>query len=366
MKMSAAVLDGVGGRFDVDEVDIEGPRKNEVLIKIHASGLCGSDLNVVDGKRSLVPFPAVLGHEAAGVVVEIGPGVTELRAGDSVVTSIVPSCGSCRMCNNGKHNYCEIAGRAMGKGSSLDGTFRISDSGERIHQFLTISSFAEYAVVPVSGTVAIDPRMPLDRAALLSCAVLTGYGAVHNTAQVSRGSRVAVYGCGGVGLNVVQGAKVAGASCIIAVDVDGHKLDKALELGATDVVDSSGQDPITAIRAVSGGVDYAFEALGREETVLSAWSSLDAGGEAVVVGLMKDGATVRLPADPFVNENAIRGSYFGSTNIHNDVPVLVQKYLNGDVLLDPLIDQKIDLNHLNEAFDDLRAGKGLRTVLTFE
>lgn len=366
MKITAAVLTGTGRTFEVDEVELAPPGQGEVLVKVAASGLCASDLNAIDGKRKLVPFPAVLGHEAAGVVVETGPGVTRLRPGDHVVMSIVPSCGQCAYCRSGRPNYCTTAGTAMSGGNLFDGTSRLSRKGERLNHFLTVSSFAEYAVVPESGAVALHPDMPLDRAALVSCAVLTGYGAVHNTARVRPGSRVAVFGCGGVGLNIVQGARIAGASRIVAVDVSSDKLELARKLGATDAVHAGEQDPVAAIRDLVDGVDYAFEALGREQTIQQAWSSLDVGGEAVVVGLMKHGATLTLDAGPFVNEVSIRGCYFGSSHLMEDVPALVDRYLAGELLLDEIISRRIGLDGLNEAFDRLRAGEGARSVLVFD
>lgn len=363
--MMAAVLTGTGRRFEVSEVDLAPPGPGEVLVKVAASGLCASDLNAIDGKRRLVPFPAVLGHEAAGTVVATGSGVRRLREGDRVVLSIVPSCGACGCCRRGRPNYCDTAGTAMDGGNLLDGSSRLSRGGQRLNHFLTVSSFAEYAVVPESGTVAVQPQMPLDRAALVSCAVLTGFGAVMNTAKVRPGSRVAVFGCGGVGLNVVQGARIAGAQRIVAVDVTTDKLAVARRLGATDTVDASVGDPAEAVRDLAGGVDYAFEALGREQTVQQAWRSLDIGGELVMVGLLAHGASLTVDAGPFVGERSIRGCYFGSSQLMRDVPALVDRYLAGELLLDEMISQRIGLDGLNEAFDRLRAGEGARNVLVF-
>jgi S-(hydroxymethyl)glutathione dehydrogenase / alcohol dehydrogenase len=366
MRVNAAVLTGTGKPFDIDEVELAPPRYGEILVKIAASGLCASDLNVIDGKRTLAPFPVVLGHEAAGTVVETGPGATRLRVGDPVVVSIVPSCGSCTRCRRGRPNYCATAEAAMGAGNLLDGSSRLSRRGERVNHFLTVSSFAEYAVVPESGAVAIHPDMPLDRAALVSCAVLTGFGAVANTAQVKPGSRVAVFGCGGVGLNVVQGARIAGAARIVAIDVNSAKLDLARRLGATDVVDASREDASAAVRALVDGVDYAFEALGREQTIQQAWNCLDVGGELVIVGLMRHGATLTIDANPFVNEQSIRGCYFGSAHLMRDVPALVDRYLAGELRLDEIISQRVGLDGLDAAFDRLRAGEGARNVLVFD
>jgi S-(hydroxymethyl)glutathione dehydrogenase/alcohol dehydrogenase len=366
MRIKAAVLPAPGARFEVAELELAPAGPGEVLVKIVASGLCGSDLHAVDGDRTLVPFPAVLGHEAGGVVVETGPGVTRLRPGDHVVLSIVPSCGGCPMCRRGRPNYCTVASGAMSAGTLLDGTGRLSRGGKPVHHFLAVSSFAEYAVVPESGVVAVSDRIPLDRAALISCAVLTGVGAAVNTAAVAPGSRVAVFGCGGVGLNTVQGARMCGAARIVAVDVRADKLELARRLGATDLVHAGEQDPVAAIRELTGGVDHAFEALGRERTIQQAWRSLDVGGELVVVGLLAHGATLTLDADPLVNEQRIRGCYFGSAQVNRDVPALVERYLAGELLLDEIISSRIGLDELDTAFDRLRAGEGARHVLVFD
>jgi len=365
MRMQAAVLSGVNSGFQVCDVDLAPPRHGELLVRIAASGLCGSDLNAMSGKRKLVPFPAILGHEAAGVVVGCGPGVERVREGDSVVLSIVPSCGSCRACAVGRLNYCAVAEAAMSAGALLDGTRRLSDGGTELHHFLTVSSFAEFAVVPESGAVVLPDGIPLDQAALMSCAVLTGFGAVHNTARVAAGSRVAVFGCGGVGLNIVQGARIADAARIIAIDVVADKLALASRLGATDIVDASAADPVAAVRDLVGGADYAFEALGREETIQQAWASLDVRGKLVLVGLLASGARLTLDAGPFVSEQSVLGCYFGSADLARDVPILVQHYRSGDLVLDELISRRIMLDELDDAFADLRSGRGVRSMLVF-
>jgi S-(hydroxymethyl)glutathione dehydrogenase/alcohol dehydrogenase len=358
MRVRAAVLTGVNTPFQVTDVDLASPRSGEVLVKIAASGLCGSDLNAISGKRTLVPFPAVIGHEASGVVAECGPDVERLRPGDSVVLSIVPSCGTCRACALGQRNYCAVAEKAMAAGALLDGTRRLSADGRELHHFLTVSSFAEYAVVPESGAVVIPEGMPLDQAALLGCGVLTGFGAVHNTAAVSAGSRVAVFGCGGVGLNIVQGARLAGAARIIAIDIVADKLALAQKLGATDTVDASSADPVAAVRDLVGGADYAFEALGRDETIQQAWASLDIRGKLVLVGLLSGGARLSLDAGPFLSEQSVLGCYFGSADLSRDIPLLADHYLRGDLLLDDLISRRITLDELDDAVADLRSGRG--------
>jgi S-(hydroxymethyl)glutathione dehydrogenase / alcohol dehydrogenase len=366
VQTTAAVLTDVGEPFQIREVELAEPQSGEVRVRIAATGLCASDLNAIDGKRTLVPFPAVLGHEAAGVVEAVGFAVDHVSPGDHVVLSIVPSCGTCAACRSDRPNYCSTAGAAMGAGTLLDGTGRLSWHGERLHHFLTVSSFAQHAVVPASGVVVIPDEMPLDAAALISCAVLTGYGAVRNTARVEPGARVAVIGCGGVGLNSIQGARLAGAATIVAVDVTPEKLALARTVGATHVVDASAQDPVVAIRDLCGGVDYAFEALGRESTLQQAWRALDAGGTAVAVGLLAHGATLTLDAGPLVNEVSLKGCYFGSSHLARDVGELVDHYLAGELLLDEIISHRIGLDGLDDAFARMRAREGARSVLVLD
>ncbi len=365
--MRAAVLAGVNAPFHLTDVDLAPPLAGEVMVRIAASGLCGSDLNAISGKRTLVPFPAVLGHEASGEVVACGPGVTRLRDGDRVVLSILPWCGTCGQCEQGRQNYCTVAGAGMSAGALLDGTRRLSlPGGGDLHHFLTVSSFAPYAVVPESGAVALPPGMPLVPAALLSCAVLTGFGAVRNTAGVRAGSRVAVFGCGGVGLNIIQGARLAGAASIVAVDVSADKLVLARRLGATAAVHAGEADPVAAVRReLDGGADYAFEALGREQTIGQAWASLDVRGQLVLVGLLAGGARLTLDAGPFLNEQSVTGCYLGSSDPARDIPVLAGHYLRGELALDELITRRVTLDQLDDAFDDLRAGRGARSVLVF-
>ncbi|MFM7860948.1 MAG: zinc-binding dehydrogenase [Candidatus Nanopelagicaceae bacterium] len=366
MKIKAAVLDDVGQDFRITELELDKPKSGEILVKVAASGLCASDLNAIDGKRKLVPFPAVIGHEASGVVVEIGPEVSGIKVGDHVVMSIVPNCGSCEWCKKGVPNFCATAGDAMAAGGLFDKSSRLTENGSKVNQFLCVASFAEYAVVPASGAVVIPKEMPLDRAALLSCAVLTGYGAVVNTAQVRAGSSVAVFGCGGVGLNSVQGARLAGAKTIIAVDISDEKLALAKKLGATHTVNGQMEDPVAAIKKICGGADYVFEASGREATISQAWLATAVQGQLTLVGLLKNGAQITLDAGPFVNEQSIKGCYFGSANLQKDVISLVKSYLSGQLFLDELISQRIGLGGLNEAFSRLRAGEGARNVLVFD
>ena len=366
VKIKAAVLDEVGKEFRIADIDIDKPKAGEILVKVSASGLCASDLNAMDGKRKLVPFPAVIGHEAAGIVSEVGPEVSGINVGDHVVMSIVPNCGECEWCKRGIPNYCSTAGEAMSVGGLFDKTSRLSENGRHLNQFLCVTSFAEYAVVPASGAVVIPKEMPLDRAALLSCAVLTGYGAVVNTAKVKAGSSVAVFGCGGVGLNSVQGARLVGAKTIIAVDISDEKLAIAKKLGATHTVNASKEDPVSKVKEICGGADYVFDASGREATISQAWLATGVQGQLTLVGLLKNGAQLTIDAGPFVNEQSIKGCYFGSANLQKDVISLVKSYLSGELFLDELISERIGLESLNQAVKRLRAGEGARNVLVFD
>jgi Zn-dependent alcohol dehydrogenase len=367
MKIQAAVVAGTRRRFEVEEVELAPPRRGEVLVRIAATGICASDLNALDGKRKLVPFPAVLGHEAAGVVEAVGAEVRRLQVGDHVVLSILPSCGHCGACRSGRPNHCATAADTMSRGALLDGSSRLSTRGQTLNHFLGVSSFADHAVVSESAAIAIDPAMPLDRAAVIGCAVLTGIGAVRNTARVGRGERVAVFGCGGVGLSAIQGARIAGAPMIVAVDVRREKLELARRLGATHLVDARDADPVPAVREASGGgVDHAFEAAGRHKTIEQAWASLAAGGELVVIGLLASGAKLTLDPMPLIEEKRIAGCYLGSASLDRDVPELVGLYRSGQLLLDELITRRLALFELDDAFERMRSGTEARQVVVFD
>jgi S-(hydroxymethyl)glutathione dehydrogenase / alcohol dehydrogenase len=365
--MQAAVLDGPAQPFEVRDVELDEPHAGEALVRIAASGLCGSDLKALDGLRSLAPFPVILGHEAAGVVEEVGEGVERLKAGDHVVLSILPACKTCAACRGGRPNHCMTTANAMRGGNLLDGSSRLTANGQRLNHFLTVSSFASHAVVPESAATIVDPAMPLDCAALIGCAVLTGYGAIHHSARVESGARVAVFGCGGVGLSAVQGARMAGAETIVAVDVHPGKLALATALGATDTVDAHTEgDPAAAVReATSGGADYAFEAAGRSQTIEQAWASLAVGGLLTVIGTLASGSKLTLDADPLIEEKRISGCYLGSASPERDVPTLVEHYLDGELRLDELVSRRIGLAELDDGFARLRDGTEARQVVVF-
>ena len=355
-----------GEPVEILEIDLARPKEQEILVRIVACGVCASDLHVVDGDLP-EPLPLVLGHEASGVVVETGPGVEQLEAGDHVVLALVPSCGVCRPCREGRRNFCRLAGQMSATGTLADGTSRVSLNGTQLHHFNSISSFAEHAVVPVSAAVRIRRDVALEVAALCGCAVITGYGAVVHTAQVEPEASVAVWGCGGVGLNVVQGARLAKAATIVAVDTRAEKLELARRLGATETVHAGpGVDTAAAVRDLTdGGADYAFEAIGLEPAIQAAWEAVRPGGTVVVLGLMSKGSTLTIDPWGFINEKTIKGSFLGSARIDVDIPRLLDYYAEGSLELDELVSRRLTLDELPDAFDRLRAGGVGRQLVVF-
>ncbi len=363
--MRAVVFTSPAKPVEVADVDLDPPGPGEVRVKIAAAGVCHSDLHVRRGDWQ-PPAPLVMGHEGAGQVVEVGPGVTWLTEGDHVVLSWVAPCGRCRYCLAGREARCQVAATVVGPGGVLsDGTSRLSAGGRRIAHYLGVSSFAEYAVVPASGAIKIRRDAPLDVVALVGCAVATGVGAVTNTAAVEAGAAVVVIGCGGVGLSVVQGARLAGAGRIIAVDVRTEKTVLAARLGATDEIDAASADPVTAVRdLLPDGADYAFDAIGLTRTTEQAIRMLGLGGAAVLVGLPPTGATASF--EPLVlaeSDQRILGSNYGSLRPAVDIPALVDRFMDGDLLLTELISAREPLESAEAALGDLAAGRALRTLL---
>jgi S-(hydroxymethyl)glutathione dehydrogenase / alcohol dehydrogenase len=360
MKTEAAVLWRPGGPVEIREVELAPPREGEVLIEIAACGVCHSDLHVVEGDLP-EPLPLVLGHEASGRVAEVGPGVESVEPGDHVVLALVPACGTCAECQRGRPNFCQVGARMAATGTLADGTSRLTLNGTTLHHFNSVSSFAGHAVVPESVAVKIRDDVALDTIALVGCAVLTGCGAVQNTAEVEERASVAVWGCGGVGLNVVQGARLAGAAQIVAIDTRPDKLELARTLGATDVVEAGPEvDVVAVVRGLTGGgPDYAFEAIGTEPTIQQAWEAAGPRGTVVVVGILPKGKTLTIDPWQFFSEKTLRGSFLGSARVRDDIPRLVDLYAAGDLRLDELVE-------LSEAFDRLRAGDGLRQLVVFD
>jgi S-(hydroxymethyl)glutathione dehydrogenase / alcohol dehydrogenase len=361
----AVVLREPGGVAELIDVELAPPGPGEVRVRIVAAGVCHSDLHVRRGEWP-VPMPLVMGHEGSGVVVEVGDGVSQLVEGDPVVLSWVAPCGACRHCRAGHEARCELAATVVGPGGVLnDGTSRLSLRGAPVYHYLGVSSFAEEVVVPASGAIKVRADAPLDVCALIGCAVATGVGAVRNTARVEPGSTVAVIGCGGVGLSVVQGARLAGAQRIIAIDVLADKVELAQRLGATDALVAAPGTAVDALRTlVADGVDYAFDAIGHTSTTEQAIAMLGLGGAAVVVGLPPAGA--RASFEPLTLAEAdqrILGSNYGSVRPGVDLPRLVDELMNGDLRLDLMVSGRRGLDQAQAALDDLEAGHALRTLL---
>lgn len=359
--MKAAVLNAVNQPLSMEEIEVRDPGHGEVLIRTVASGVCHSDLHFMEGLWP-TPVPVVLGHEAAGIVESVGEGVTYVKAGDPVVLSFVPFCGICRDCVSGRPQLCTNPAARLPAGAAAGP--RLSKDGVMVNQFANVGSFAEMMLVPEGGVVKPPEGMPLDKAALVGCSVMTGVGAVINTAKVEPGATVAVIGTGGVGLNAIQGALLAGASRIIAVDMLDNKLEYARQLGATDTVNASETDPVKAVQDLTkGGVDYAFEAIGNTKAGAQAFDMARRGGTAVIVGMMPFGSTMEINAAAFMGEKVLKGCFYGSTRFRVDMPKLCEFYLSGRLKLDELVSRHYPLEQINEAYDAMKNGEVARSVL---
>jgi S-(hydroxymethyl)glutathione dehydrogenase/alcohol dehydrogenase len=358
--MKAAVFHGPHQPLTIENVDIAKPIGREVLVRTVASGVCHSDLHFIEG---LYPFaaPAILGHEAAGIVEAVGPHVDEFKPGDHVIACLSIFCGHCEYCLTGRTHLCQSRPvRATTEPPKL------SWKGAPVNQFANLSSYAEQMLVHDSGLVKVRDDMPLDRAALIGCGVTTGVGAVLNTARVEAGTTVAVYGTGGVGLAAIQGAVIAGARMIIAVDVIAHKLETAKSLGATHGVNAAEVDPVKAIRELTGpGVDYAFEAIGLKKAAEQAFECLRPGGTATIVGMIPVGQKIELDGPSFLREKKVQGCSMGSNRFKVDMPRYVELYRQGRLKLDEMITRRGRLEDVNEAFRAIKAGEVARTVLMF-
>ncbi len=360
--MKAAVFHGPNLPLSIEDVELDKPQDREVLIKTVASGVCHSDLHFVDGFYPY-PAPAVLGHEAAGIIEEVGKQVTYVKPGDHVICCLSVFCGNCEQCMSGHPNRC--SNKQATQRNPADKP-RISQKGKPVNQFLDISSYCEKMLLHENAVVKIREDFPLDRAALIGCGVTTGVGAVLNTAKIEPGSTVAVFGAGGVGLAAIQGARIAGARKIIAVDMFEGKLAMAKRLGATDTIDASSSDPVDEIRKMTGGgVDYSFEAIGLKKAAEQAFNSLKAGGTATVIGMIPVGQKVEIDGYMFLTERKLQGSNMGSNRFRIDMPKYIDFYLQGRLNLDDMISQRRKLEDVNDAFRAMKAGEVARTVLMF-
>ncbi len=360
--MKAAVFREVNQPMEVEEIDVAKPGPREVLIRTVAAGVCHSDLHFFNGTYPGAT-PMVLGHESAGVVEQVGADVHYVKPGDHVITCLSVFCGHCEHCLTGHMSLCQEPETRRGKNDEP----RISQEGNAVGQFANLGSFAEHMLVHEHAVAKIRDDMPMDRAALIGCGVTTGVGAVIHTAKVEPGATVAVIGCGGVGLSCVNGAAIAGASRIIAVDRVASKLELARKFGATDVVNGAECDPIEAVKELSGGgVHYSFEAIGLKVTAEQAFGMLRNGGTATIIGMIPPGDMVSLHGPDFLFEKKIQGSFMGSNRFRVDMPRFVELYLQGKLHLDDLVSGHIKLSDLNEAFKQLETGEIARNVIMFD
>jgi alcohol dehydrogenase len=374
MRVKAAMLRAAGAKppyvasrpLEIVDVDLDGPGRGEALVRIAAAGLCHSDLSVIDGSRPR-PTPMVLGHEASGVVAALGDGVNDLAVGDHVVMAFVPSCGHCLPCATGRPALCEPGARANGAGTLISGARRIAAAGRPVHHHLGVSAFAEFAVVAQESCVKVDKSLPFEYAALFGCAVLTGVGAVVNAARVPVGASVAIVGLGGVGLAAVIGAVAAGARRIVAVDLSEARLDHAMRLGATDAVEAGAPDALQRIKALThGGAEYCIETAGAVAALELAYGATARGGVTVTAGLPHPDHRLSIQAVSLVaEERTLKGSYLGSCVPRRDLPNFVALFQAGRLPVDKLLTHRLRLDEINAGFDRLRAGIGVRQVVTF-
>jgi len=369
MKVKAAVAWGPGQPLKIDTVDLEGPKKGEVLVRIVASGVCHTDAYTLSGVDPEGIFPVILGHEGAGVVEEVGEGVTSLKKGDHVIPLYTPECKTCKFCLSGKTNLCQRIRETQGKGLMPDGTTRFSKDGKPIFHYMGTSTFAEYTVVAEISLAKIDPKAPLEKVCLLGCGVTTGIGAVLNTAKVEKNANIAVFGIGGIGLSVIQGAKMAQAGKIIAVDINNSKSEMAKKFGATDFVNPNeieGSVVDAIVKMTDGGVDYSFECVGNVKLMRQALECCHKGwGESIIIGVAAAGQEISTRPFQLVTGRVWRGSAFGGVKGRTELPGYVDKYMAGEINLDDLVTFTMPVEDINVAFDYMKEGKSIRSVVTF-
>lgn len=369
MKSRAAIALTAKTPLVIDEITVSAPQKGEVLIKMVATGVCHTDAYTLSGADPEGVFPAVLGHEGGAVVVDVGEGVTTLKVGDHVIPLYTAECRACKFCLSGKTNLCQAVRATQGQGLMPDGTTRFSYQGKPLFHYMGCSTFSEFSVVPEISLAKINPKAPLDKVCLLGCGITTGIGAVRNTAQVEPGATVAVFGLGGVGLSVVQGAVMSKAARIIVVDVNEDKFEMAKMLGATDCINPNDysvpvQEVIVAL--TDGGVDYSFECIGNVDVMRSALECCHKGwGESIIVGVAGAGEEIRTRPFQLVTGRVWKGSAFGGVKGRTELPGYVEKYLSGDIQIDPLVTHTMSLEEINSAFDLMHAGKSIRSVVIF-
>jgi S-(hydroxymethyl)glutathione dehydrogenase/alcohol dehydrogenase len=369
MKARAAVAWEAGKPLVIEEIEVEGPKSGEVLLNVKATGVCHTDAFTLSGKDPEGIFPAVMGHEGGAIVLEVGQGVATVKPGDHVIPLYIPECGQCKFCRSGRTNLCGAIRTTQGKGVMPSGTSRFSKKGKTVYHYMGTSTFSEYTVVPEIAVAKINPAAPLQKVCLLGCGITTGIGAVLNTAKVRPGSTAAVFGLGGIGLSVIQGLVMAKASRIVAIDTNLEKFEMAKSLGATDFV-SPQQDgrPIqeVIIDMMDGGVDYSFECIGNVHTMRAALECCHKGwGESVIIGVAAAGQEVSTRPFQLVTGRVWRGTAFGGVKGRSQLPGYVDRYLNNEIKIDPMITHNLPLDRINEAFELMHEGKSIRSVIHF-
>lgn len=369
MKTRAAVAWGPNQPLTIEEVDLQDAQAGEVMVKLTATGVCHTDAYTLSGEDSEGVFPCILGHEGAGVVVQVGAGVTSVAVGDHVIPLYTPECGKCKFCLSGKTNLCQAIRATQGKGLMPDGTTRFSKDGKPIYHYMGTSTFSEYTVLPEIAVAKINKTAPLDKVCLLGCGITTGIGAVLNTAKAEAGSTVAVFGLGGIGLSVIQGAVMAKAARIIAVDINESKFEMAKMLGATDCVNPKNYDkPIqeVIVDLTDGGVDYSFECVGNVNLMRSALECCHKGwGESVIIGVAGAGQEIATRPFQLVTGRVWRGSAFGGVKGRTQLPDYVERYLKGEIKIDEMVTYTMPLDEINKAFDLMHDGKAIRSVVIY-
>ena len=369
MKTRAAVAWEAGKALEIELIDLEGPKDGEVLLRNVATGVCHTDAFTLSGDDPEGLFPAVLGHEGGAIVEEVGAGVSSLTAGDHVIPLYTPECGECDFCTSGKTNLCQAIRATQGQGLMPYGTSRFSAGGKTVYHYMGTSTFSEYTVLPEISVAKISKKAPLEKVCLLGCGITTGIGAVLNTAQVEPGASVAVFGLGGVGLSAIQGATMAKAGRIIAIDINEDKFELATQLGATDTVNPAQyDDPIqdVIVELTGGGVDYSFECVGNVNLMRAALECCHKGwGESVVVGVAGAGQEIATRPFQLVTGRVWRGTAFGGCKGRSQLPGMVDQYMDGDIKIDEFITYTMPLDDINKAFDLMHEGKSIRTVIHY-
>ena len=370
MKSIAAIAVAPGKPLEIDEIDIQAPQAGEVMIKLVATGVCHTDAYTLSGADPEGIFPSILGHEGGGVVIDVGAGVTSVKTGDHVIPLYTPECGTCKFCLSGKTNLCQAIRTTQGKGLMPDGTSRFRRNGKTLYHYMGTSTFSNYTVLPEISVAKINPAAPLEKVCLLGCGITTGIGAVLNTAKVEAGSSLAIFGLGGIGLSVIQGAVLAKAERIIAIDTNPEKFEMAKLLGATDFINPlESNDPIQEIiiNLTDGGVDYSFECIGNVDVMRSALECCHKGwGESIIIGVAASGKEISTRPFQLVTGRTWRGTAFGGVKGRSQLPGYVDRYLQGEIKVDEMVTHTLPLSKINTALDLMHEGKSIRSVIVFD